>query len=102
MTTGEMLHILIKTQNYASIRYAMGDSFIDFIRENLPSDYELIREKEEKYQAEAQINHKSDLLCVIKSVCPRCGQTESFRTNGNKIQCASCGRWWRQKQINNQ
>jgi len=33
---------------------------------------------------------------VIKLVCPKCGETESFRTDGKKMQCASCGRWWRQ------
>ena len=37
-----------------------------------------------------------NIPCVIKSVCPRCGENESFRTDGKKMQCASCGKWWRQ------
>jgi hypothetical protein len=64
MTTGEILHILIHTTNYNAMRQAFGDYFIAFVRDNLPSDYELIREKEEKYQLDrAELDLNGMQLC---------------------------------------
>ena len=50
MTVGETLNELINAESYLTVRMTISDEFIDFVRENLPSDYEYIAEKEEWYQ----------------------------------------------------
>lgn len=32
---------------------------------------------------------------VIKSVCPKCGNDKYFDSRNGKIQCRTCGKWWR-------
>jgi len=32
---------------------------------------------------------------VIKSVCPKCGNDKYFDSKNGKIQCRTCGKWWR-------
>lgn len=41
---------LITAENYAEVRAGVSDEFIEFVRENMPSQYEYFREKEETFQ----------------------------------------------------
>lgn len=50
MTTGEIIKMLINAESYIKVRCTISDEFIDFVREMLPSDYDLIAEKEQAYQ----------------------------------------------------
>ena len=50
MKIGEIIKRLVSAKNYAEERITVSDSFIDFVRENMPSQYELFKEKEETYQ----------------------------------------------------
>lgn len=55
MTIGEELKKLIDAPNYALVRSNVNDSFIDFVKDVLPSQYEYIKEKEELYQEMAAL-----------------------------------------------
>jgi hypothetical protein len=50
MTVQEILKKLITAENYLEVRMTISDDFISFVKENLPSDYDYISEKEENYQ----------------------------------------------------
>ena len=49
-TIGETIKTLVKTNDYLSERSKVSDETIRFIKEMLPFDYELIKEKENNYQ----------------------------------------------------
>jgi len=49
-TVGEIARRLAGTDNYLRERMTVSDEFIDFVRENLPRDYEYFAEKEAAYQ----------------------------------------------------
>jgi hypothetical protein len=49
-TVGDIIKKLINTNNYLSERSKISDDFIIFVKDNLPTDYGYIREKEEAYQ----------------------------------------------------
>lgn len=55
MTIQEILTLLVKAtqEEYIQYRMQLDDSFINFIQDMLPDDYEYIKEKEEFY-----LNHK--------------------------------------------
>jgi hypothetical protein len=50
MNVGEILKMLITAPNYNLVRGRIDDSFINFIKDMLPSDYGYIEEKEKAYQ----------------------------------------------------
>jgi len=50
MTVGENIKYLVNAENYAEVRIGYSDDFINFLREMMPRDYELIEEKEKTYQ----------------------------------------------------
>jgi hypothetical protein len=50
MTIGEIIKILINTENYAKVRCNISDDFINFVKEMLPGDYDYISKKEKEYQ----------------------------------------------------
>jgi hypothetical protein len=50
MTIGETLKKFITAPNYNEVRKNVDDSFIELVKELLPSDYEYIEEKEKAYQ----------------------------------------------------
>ena len=50
MTVGENIKHLVNAENYAEVRVRYSDEFIDFVRENLPSSYDLIEQKEKTYR----------------------------------------------------
>ena len=56
MTIQEILKKLVKSENYAQTRNEIAnDDLIEFIKEMLPLDYELIQEQEEKYQQQLEL-----------------------------------------------
>jgi len=55
MKVGEIIKQLVTAQNYAEVRMTVDDSFIDFVKDNMPSQYELFKEKEEIYIALANL-----------------------------------------------
>jgi hypothetical protein len=51
MLVKEVFKKLVTASNYAQARITVHDSFIEFMKENMPSQYYLIKEKEEIYQS---------------------------------------------------
>jgi len=47
---GEIITELIKGKNYLTFRLTLDDDMIDFIKENMPREYEYFREKEEAFK----------------------------------------------------
>jgi hypothetical protein len=58
MTVGEIINSLITAENYAEIRMTIDDNFILFIKDMMPGDYELLKQKEERYQALVKLLNK--------------------------------------------
>jgi len=58
MTVGECIKQLVNAPDYNIVRMFVNDSFIGFLKENMPSSYDLIKEKEEAYQK--LLNSKED------------------------------------------
>lgn len=50
MTVGENIKELATAVDYNAVRVGYNDDFIHFVKEMLPHDYDLIKEKEEDYQ----------------------------------------------------
>lgn len=50
MTVGENIKELVNAVDYTAVRVGYSDEFIDFVKEMLPHDYDLLKEKEEEYQ----------------------------------------------------
>ena len=50
MTVGENIKELATAVDYTAVRVGYSDDFIHFVKETLPNDYALIKEKEEDYQ----------------------------------------------------
>jgi hypothetical protein len=59
-TVGETIKSLVMAQNYLSVRMTISDEFIEFVKDNMPRDYEYFEEKEKAYQIllEALSNNK--------------------------------------------
>jgi hypothetical protein len=51
MTIGEHIKILVNAPVYLEERIKVSDEVIEFIRDNMPSSYNLFKEKEEAFQA---------------------------------------------------
>lgn len=49
-TVGEIIKKLITAQNYMSVRMTISDEFIEFIKDNMPRDYQYFAAKEDAYQ----------------------------------------------------
>jgi hypothetical protein len=58
MTVGEIINRLITAENYAEIRMTIDDNLILFIKDMMPSDYGLLKQKEERYQALVKLLNK--------------------------------------------
>lgn len=57
MTIQEILNLLVKAtqEEYVQYRMQINDSFMNFIEDMLPNDYEYIQEKEEFYQKHKEL-----------------------------------------------
>jgi hypothetical protein len=65
MTIGEHIKQLVNAPDYNIVRMFIGDSFIEFLKENMPSSYDLIKEKEEAYQK--LLNDKEAKMTKVKN-----------------------------------
>lgn len=54
MTTKEIIVVLINTDDYAKERNLISDGVIKLFKEHMPFYYDLIKDKEAKYQSEIQ------------------------------------------------
>lgn len=58
MTIREIIWTLVNSEDYTSARIFYNDEIIDFIKENLPSDYSCFAEKEKAYRELKQTTQK--------------------------------------------
>jgi hypothetical protein len=49
-TVGDIIKRLATTDNYLRVRITVSDEFVNFVKDNLPIDYEYFAEKEVAYQ----------------------------------------------------
>ena len=61
MTIGEIIKTLVKTENYLEERMKIGDQIVNFIKEMMPHDYDLFKEKEESYQSIVELINQSQI-----------------------------------------
>ena len=62
MTVGEHIKELVTAESYLNKRLTVSDEFIDFVRENMPSQYNLFKEKEEAFKKLEKFFNQNNLL----------------------------------------